>query len=330
MPAVRLPFDLSAACAAQRGMTCLAGLFQAVIRFSLLWLTLAGLPAHAAQQVTLLLSEQGGIYQEAAQAFELELARDSEKRNVRTLTVDASPRTNGVVVAFGVRALQYALSTQSDDPLLAVLVPATTFEKMVSQTPGNSRRQISALYLDQPFSRQLRLIRTAMPQARRIGILVSPETEEQSTDLHRAGKLVGLDVDVRTARNQEQVFSSLDALARNVDALLLLPDSTVVNRDILRILFVKTYRERLPIVAYSSGLVQAGSLLGLHATPTQIGAEAAEWLRGMSLDKGGRLAASRYPKSFTVDVNQSVARSLELTISSGPLLAMELDRESGR
>ena len=330
MPDFRLPFDLSDACAAQRWMTCLAGLFRAALRLSFLWLMLAALPAHAAQQVTLLLSEQGGIYQEAAQAFELELARDSEKRSVHILNVDASPRTNGIVVAFGVRALQYALSTQSDDPLLAVLVPATTFEKMVSQTPGNSRRQISALYLDQPFSRQLRLIRTAMPQARRIGVLVSPETDEQSNDLRKAGQLAGLDVDIRTVRNQEQVFSSLDALAGNVDALLLLPDATVVNRDILKILFVKAYRQRLPIIAYSSGLVQAGALLGLHASPTQIGTEAASWLKGMPLDKGGKLAAPRYPKNFTVDVNQSIARSLELAISSGEALAQKLGSENER
>lgn len=330
MPAFRLPFDLSDACAALRWMTCLAGLSKAAFRFSLLGLSLAGLPAHAAQQVSLLLSEPGGIYQEAAHAFERELARDSDKWNVRILNVNTAPRTNGVVVAFGVRALQYALSSQGDDPLLAVLVPAQAFTNLISQSTGSSSRQISALYLDQPFSRQLQLIRTAMPQTRRIGILVSPETVEQSTDLRKAGQVAGLDIDVRTVRNQEQLFSSLDALAKNADALLLLPDSTVVNRDILKILFVKAYRQRLPIVAYSPGLVQAGALLGLHATPAQLGAEAGKWFREIPLEKGGRQIAPRYPKSFKVDVNQSVARSLELTISSGELLTRELNEDSGR
>jgi putative ABC transport system substrate-binding protein len=330
MPAFRLPSHLPDARTKLRWMACMTGLSKSVFRFSLLWLSFVYLPAHAAQQISLLLSEPGGIYQVAAQAMQRELSHDSEKWSVRILNVDSAPSTDGVVVAFGVRALQYALSNQNDDPLLAVLVPATTFEKMISQNTGNGRRLISALYLDQPFSRQLRLIRIAMPQARRIGILVSPETEELSTDLRKAGQLAGLDVDVRTVRNQEQLFSSLDALAGNVDALLLLPDPTVVNRDILKILFVKAYRQRLPIVSYSSGLVQAGALLGLRATPAQLGTEAGRWLREMPLDKGGRLAAPRYPKSFTVDVNQSVARSLELTISSGEVLARELNENSGR
>lgn len=331
MPASRLHIDLSVASAAVRRMPGLAGLFKTACRFGLLLMGLACLPAQAAQQVTLLLSEPGGIYQEAAQAFQREFTRDAEKWIVRTHNVDATPRTDGVVVAFGVRALQYALSKQGDDPLLAVLVPALAFEKLISALPKNStRRHISALYLDQPFSRQLQLIRLAMPQAKRVGVLVSPATDEQSSDLINAGRLAGLDVDVRTVHNQEQVFASLDALAQKVDALLLLPDSTVVNRDILKIVFVKAYRQRLPIVAYSSGLVQAGALLGLHATPAQLGAEAGRWLREMPLEKGGRLAAPSYPKSFTVDVNQNVARSLELTISSGEFLARGLEEESGR
>lgn len=330
MPALRMPFDLSDACAARRWMMCLAGLPKAAFRFSLLWLSLAGLPAHAAQQVSLLLSQPGGIYQEVAQAMQHELAHDSKKWSVHFLDVDATPRPNGLVVAIGVRAMQYALSTQSDDPLLAVLVPATTFKKMISQNTGNGRRQISALYLDQPFSRQLRLIRTAMPRTRRIGVLVSPETAEQSTELRKASQLAGLDIDIRIVRNQEQLFSGLDTLAANVDALLLLPDSTVVNRNILKILFIKAYRKRLPIVAYSSGLVQAGALLGLHATPAQIGAEAAAWLGEMPLDNGNKLAAPRYPKSFSVVVNQSVARSLELPISSGEVLAQKLGNEDER
>lgn len=329
MPAFRLPFDLSDVRAALR-WTDPAGLFKTACCFGLLWLSLSGLSAHAAQQVSLLLSEPEGIYREVAQAIERELARDPDKWNVRIHNMDAAQKTTGVVVALGVRALQYALSRQDNAPLLAVLVPAQAFTNLTSQSTGSIHRQISALYLDQPISRQLRLIRIAMPQARRIGILVSPGTEERSIDLRKAGQLAGMDIDVRTVRNQEQLFSSLDDLSGNVDTLLLLPDPTIVNGDILKILFVKAYRQGLPIVAYSPGLVQAGALLGLHATPAQLGAEAGKWLREMPLDKGVRLAAPRYPKSFTVDVNRSVARSLEFKIPSSQVLEQELGGESGR
>lgn len=302
---------------------------------ALLFAALGCLPAGAALPITLLLSEAGGIYQEAAQALARELDQDAGKWSVRMRGVDAAAPVgdgeDGVTVAFGVRALQHALSAPGDGPLFVLLVPGLTFEKLVAERPQNLRRRaLFPLYLDQPFTRQLRLIRLALPEVRRVGVVLGPSTEGQADDLRKAGREVGLDVELRPIRTQEQLFSGLNALARETDALLLLPDPLVVRRETLQVLFLQTYRQRLPVVAYSTGLVQAGALFGLYTTPAQLGIEGGKWVREMPWDRGGRLAAPRYPRYFAVDVNQNVARSLELVVASGERLATRLDAEGGR
>jgi ABC transporter substrate binding protein len=298
-------------------------------RWVLLLSSLSCPPVLAGQDVTLLLSEQGGIYREAAQALARELERDPGQWSIRLRNVDtalsADIGQSGVLITFGVRALQYALSAPGDAPLLALLVPGMTFERLMSERPQVGRRRpIYALYLDQPLTRQMRLIRLALPEAKRVGVLAGPTTEGQAGDLRKAGREAGLEVDIRNLREPAQLFSTLNTLAREVDVLLLLPDPLVVGRETLQTLFLQTYRQRLPIVAYSAGLVQAGALMGLYATPSQLGGEAGQWLREISRQGATKPLAYRQPETFSVDVNLNVARSLELRLSSSEDLAARL------
>jgi len=311
------------------------GLMRWVGRLLAVLPAMACLPAQAAQTVTLLLSEPVGIYQEAAQALQRELAREDGLQSVRLQQVDDRPNLAGaadeLIVALGVRALRYALDAQGSSPLFALLVPSLTFEKLISDRPQASRRRVvSTLFLDQPYARQLQLIRLALPETNRVGVLVGPATESQGAALKKAGRETSLDVRIHAINNREQLFAGLNELAREVDVLLLLPDPQVVSGESLRALFLQTYQLRLPIVAYSAGLVRAGATLGLYATPAQLGTEAGKWIREMPWDKGGGVAATRFPKAHTVDVNRHVARSLELPLPSGEALDARLDAEGGR
>jgi putative ABC transport system substrate-binding protein len=306
-----------------------------VCRLTVLLASLANFPAHASQRVTLLLSEPGGIYQEAAQALQRELDLDPGQWTVRLRNVDAAPLANGdedgLVVALGVRALQYALSAQSDGPLLALLVPRTSFEKLMSGSARRGRNQPTfALYVDQPIARQLQLIRLALPEARRVGVLLGPTTEGQSDDLRKAAHEAGLEMRIRHISGPDQLFYGLKDMSRGVDALLLVPDPLVVDRKTLKILFLESYRQQLPIAAYSPGLVGAGALLGLYTTPAQQGIEAGKWIKERPWDEGGRLGETRYPRLFAVEVNRNVARSLELTVSAGETLTTRLEKEGGQ
>lgn len=260
-----------------------------------------------------------------------ELARGGGPQGVRFLHVEDRPAlaggTDELIVALGVRALRYALDAPGATPLLALLVPSMTFEKLTADLPQASRRRaVSALFLDQPFARQLQLIRLALPQARRVGVLLGPATAGQADALKAAGLGGGLEIRIQPVDGRERLFAGLNELARDADVLLLLPDPNVVSGDTLRALFLQSYQLRLPIVAYAAGLVQAGAILGLYATPAQLGGEAGRWIR----ETQGERSATRFPRGYTVEVNRNVARTLELSLPSVESLGARLDPERGR
>lgn len=302
----------------------------------MVWLSvIACLPAQSAQSVTLLLSEPTGIYREAAQALQRELTPLDVPGGMHWRHVDEQPDltgdANALIVTLGVRALKYALDAPGSGPMLALLVPSLTYEKLIADRSQASRRRVvSALFLDQPYARQLQLIRLALPDARRVGVLVGPATAGQADALRKAGRESGLELHVRGIDNQQMLFAGLIELAREVDVLLLLPDPLVVSGETLRALFLLSYQLRLPILAYASALVQAGAPLGLYATPTQLGSEAGKWIREMLLEKGANKAMTRFPELYTVEINRNVARTLELPLPSAASLSTRLDAERKR
>lgn len=176
----------------------------------------------------------------------------------------------------------------------------------------------------------MQLIRNALPQARRVGVLVGPATASQADELARITRDAGLEARILAINNREQLFSGLSQLAGDVDVLLLLPDPQVVGGDSLRALFLLTYQRRLPIVAYASSLVQAGATLGLYATPAQMGSEAGMWIREMLAGKGAGKSTTRFPQLFTVETNRNVARTLELQLPSSESLNFLLEAERKR
>jgi len=202
---------------------------------------------------------------------------------------------------------------------------------LIAERPQASRRRaVSTLFLDQPYARQSQLIRLALPDARRVGILVGPAMDSQTDALRIAGRESGLELHIRAIDNQERLFAGLNELARDVDVLLLLPDPQVVNGETLRALFLLSYQLRLPIVAYAASLVQAGATLGLYAIPAQLGGEAGKWIREMLAEKGAGKVMTRFPQLYKVDINRNVARTSELSLPSVESLNTRLDTERKR
>jgi ABC-type uncharacterized transport system substrate-binding protein len=268
--------------------------------------------ARAQPTVAVVLSEPGGIHLAAAEALTAELAGRSTHWEAR-LYQASEPVSEPVdlIVAIGVRALRQLLRAPGDTPVLALLVPRSTYASLLREA-GPSRRPVSAIYLEQSYTRQLRLLRQALPGSRRVGVLLGPASAAEAEALQSATH-GPQQLEIRHIDGAGDLFPALDELAGKVDALLLLPDAAVVGRATLPSLLLQTYRRRLPVMGYSEALSQAGALLSLYTTPAQIGAEAGQLIRDLPPGPA-RLPAPRYPRGFSLRVNDSVARSLGINL----------------
>ena len=277
-------------------------------------------PGHAlaVPVINVLVSEPTGIYQETAASLSQALSRGGWKITVST--PDRYSATSGdLTVAIGTRALEKALA-QPDRPVLSLLVPRLTYERLAS-----GQQQVSALYLDQSLTRQLQLLGLALPGMKKAGVPLGPSSQGLQAALQSAAKASGIQVNSALINQRSDLYATLNDMAEDSQAFLLLPDPVAAQRSVLQNFFLQTYRLKKPVLAYSEPLVQSGALLALYSTPAQLGEEAAAWIRE-SWSKGAfRLGEPRYPKRFTIGVNRTVARSLDIAMPSEAALTRKLE-----
>lgn len=304
------------------------------LRFLLfsLWLAVfAGAGAHATVAIVIVSSERSPAYVEAAEALVSELERLGLSRyDMLQLTAlewtAAGPLAPKLFIALGTDAATALAKSELRAPVLSTLLPRSSFERVLRKSGRKSSSQFSALYLDQPLSRQLELIRLALPTARRVGVLWGPESQAQAPALKTLTQASGLELIDATIGHDELLFSSLKNVLEEADLLLAVADPQLYNSSSIQNILLASFRAKVPLVAFSPAYVRAGALLALHVTPTQIGLQAATIARGVLLGKA--LSANPiYSLDFSVTVNEHVARSLGLTLDADALRARLRSRE---
>ncbi len=278
-----------------------------------------------AASIVIVSSESSASYAAAADALLTELERGGMPRAEvaqRTVSEMASlsaldatmPR---LFIVLGTEALKQMLGRDLRVPVIAALIPRSGFERVTRESGKKVSGSVTAVYLDQPLGRQLDLLRLAMPDAKRIGVLWGPESTLQQSALASALQSRGLQEVSGQVGIGGALFSGLKAALDNTDVLLAVPDSYVYNSTTVANILLATYRARVPVFAFSPSYVKAGALMSLHTTPIQIGTQAAALAR--SLLQSGLLPTPQYPVEFNVTVNEHVARSLSLNLNAAAL-----------
>ncbi|MHB1144815.1 MAG: ABC transporter substrate-binding protein [Thiobacillus sp.] len=275
-------------------------------------LALAPAPA-AAARVAVVLSDESAPYQEVFQAIQAYLD-DGPHVLSRTYAANlavSSLNDAQLAVAVGVRAAESVAALPVRTPVLAVLVPRAWYAKTGrARLSDSGRRSASAIYLDQPFERQAQLIRLAIPEAQRVGVLLSDEQGSLAGELGSALQAQRLKLVLGTLSDEQRLIAPLETVLSDADVLLAVTDPQVFNRNTAQSLFLTSYRYRVPVLGYSRSLTRAGALLSLHSSPAQIGRQTAESVIGALQDGSVRLPLPDHPAYFSISINEQVAHSL--------------------
>lgn len=231
------------------------------------------------------------------------------------------PRYSLVVTA-GIQAAEAVVQSPPSVPVLHTLVPRLAFARLAS--PRAAR--ISAIYLDQPLGRQFALLRLALPEARRVAVLLGPASQDLRGKLQEAARAWGFAVNIETVSSEEALPRALMGVLENADALLAVPDALVYNARTIHHILLTAYHYKIPMLGLSPAYIEAGAALALYATAEQIGRQAAEViLEAFAAPEGPRLPPSQHPKYFTVAVNERVAASLGLRLPPREALQQALE-----
>lgn len=275
--------------------------------------------AHAGQlTVTVVQSGDGGAYQDFTNALRNALL--NQNIPLAVTGVNKVIPDSGLVIAVGIKAAETVAA--SDAPfVLNVLVPKAGYEKLLRNFPHRAgSHTFSAIYLDQPISRQAHLIAASLPDRHRVGLLYSTPPGEFEQIRQEMGKR-GLRLREKAVGTQP-VPETLQELLQGSDMLLALPDSAIYNSSSIRNILLSTYRSRVPLIGFSSAYVKAGALCAVFSAPEQIAAQVASLIRQFGETR--LLPAAQYPQEFEVMVNERVAHSLGLHIRPAIELSAEI------
>ncbi|KAF1032112.1 MAG: hypothetical protein GAK37_00594 [Pseudomonas sp.] len=270
----------------------------------LLGLLLFNLPAHAADILLTALEDGPGV-----QAFAQALGKQRPADTVTFTPLKDLPGPTRLpastrLILLDLPALDWRLQDVQGPPTLVLRISRL----QARQRLGNDiPAKVSLLWSDPPLDRQLRLIASILPQARRIGVLYGIDSEFLLRELNQYAAPMGLEI---VPQRWDNINDSrpLLALFKNSDVLLGLDDPQLYNPKTVKNLLLSSYARQLPLIGPNAGFVRAGSLASTYSDQT-------DWLNVLDrlLDRPpSSWPRSLYPEHFKVEGNPQVARSLGL------------------
>lgn len=296
-----------------------SGLVRKVLCWALavlLWMLSSTSPA-SATDIIILKSSDIAAYNQAINGFkaaiphginlsEYDLQGDLEKGRKLARKIRASDPA--LVFAVGLKAAKAAQLEIVDIPVVYAMVldPAKY---------GLNTQNMTGILLEVPVERQLAMVRTLLPQLRHIGTLYDPaKTTALIDEAKRLLKPSGTELVPAQVSSERDVPGGLRALLPSIEALWLVPDSTVLTDESLRFILNTALEERVPVIGFSREFARSGALLCLSVNYGDIGRQAGQLSRKL-LD--GQLTLPMkpwHPDRIDTSLNLKTARFLGIDI----------------
>lgn len=279
-------------------------------------------PVMASPSVYLVLSGDADAYQRTASTI-----TDTLQANlpaVPTIRADVdqfdphTPAPDDLVITIGTRAALEMSRRAAGQRLICTLLT----EQSYNDLPAAEGSQRTAVFIDQPATRQLALIRTALPEWSRVAIVHGSSSGDFIRAVTAAAPALALKIRTAEVTDDQSLFSALQSVLATPSVLLAVSDTKVFNNFTIQNVLLTAYRHRSPVIGFSPAYVRAGAIMAVYSTPEQIGQQAAE-LAALALS-GQALPNASYPAQFSVSINPHVARSLSIDLPDAATLEARL------
>lgn len=275
--------------------------------------------AHAYTGITIVISAPTPANTEFIEDFKEELISGKNTNlHVKIIELQEAEKlvvaeNSELVIALGVKALEASSKLKHTTPVLGVFTPLPTFNSLLLA----SRRDLgtfSAIVLDQPYSRQMSLIRAVLPNIKNLGILLGSTSSQYSEHLKDVGEKSTLNILQENISQEADLIPKLQKVLGSTDALMAIPDPLIYNRETAQPILLTSYRHQKPVFGYSQSYVRAGALASVYSSTKQLAKQAAD-IAVKSQQAPGLLPPPQTPKYFSVMVNYQVARSLNIQLT---------------
>ena len=244
----------------------------------------------------------------------------------QAVTVGAELLDASVIVTVGTAAAEAAYSRQPAVPILSVLITESAFVSAATQYYGSVEnafsQKVSAISLNQPTLRSIKLAKLLVPSAETIGVMLGPASLSARSDLN--DKIVEHELSPNfVGINQiDNPINKLEPVFRQCDVFVPLPDSRLINVATAKWILHLSYRYKVPVIAFSKAYLRAGALTAIYSSPENVAMQSVDWFFGEEQNnRSGRLFSPTY---FSINFNYSVAAHLGITLEDTSFYAEKL------
>lgn len=201
----------------------------------------------------------GAIYTEYDLQGDLELG----KKLARKLRASNA----SLIVAVGLKAALAAKVEIVDIPIVYMMILDPLKHQL---TAAN----MTGTLLEVPLDRQLKVMRPFLPAFHRLGTLYDPaKTSSRLQDAMRQAAINDFHLKGLPVESEKDVPPQLRALLSDVEALWLMPDSTVLTNESARFILESSLARQIPVIGFSPELTRLGALLSLSVSYGDVGRE---------------------------------------------------------
>lgn len=201
----------------------------------------------------------GAIYTEYDAQGDLELG----KKLARKLRASNA----SLVVAVGLKAALAAKVEIVDVPIVYMMILDPLKHQL---TAAN----MTGTLLEVPLEQQLKIMRAFLPTLHRVGTLYDPaKTSSRVKEAARLATISNFQLEGLPVESEKDVPQQLRLLLPDVEALWLIPDSTVLTNESVRFILDSALERQIPVIGFSPEFTRLGALLSMSVNYGDAGRE---------------------------------------------------------
>ncbi|UCD85065.1 MAG: ABC transporter substrate-binding protein [Deltaproteobacteria bacterium] len=260
----------------------------------------------SAEKVAVLKSADIAAYNQALAGF----AKEIGSIGTDTYNIEDSP-TGGkdiidkikqtkpsAILAVGKKATEIANTEIPDIPIVFCMVIEP--EKL-----GLKGNNIAGVGMEVSPEKQISNFKSALPSLKSIGVVYNPENSSQRVKEGRgACQRLGIKFAEITVSAPKEVPDAFRGLVGLVDAIWLLPDTTVLTKASFSFILKTAMEEKIPLLGFSESLVKGGALMSFAVDYRSVGELAGSLVKKILAGTApGTLALASPGGEFAVNLN---------------------------
>jgi len=274
-------------------------------------------------RVLFVISKQAAVYSDLTKLVQRNLHGQAEtvyqfvtdvERNFASRNLNFKP---DLIVTVGAIASETVMKSKPAQPVLSVLITDSAFNLLTKKYYGSNAQayaaRVSAIFLDQPFQRSIKLAKLILPEAKIAGVMTGPSSKQRQYDLSQSLTDASLVPNIVNIGLEDNPVHILGPIIKSSDVFIPVPDNRLVNIATAKWILQLSYRYKVPVIAYSKTYLEAGALAAIYSSVENIAQQTAEFIDSRSNGDNGGSHAAAY---FSIRFNSSVATNLNIDLEN--------------